>query len=113
MFDLFFRSELEEWLDAFQRSLNLRDEREESSRARPPLKGLPKQKAIRRDNLFNPQSSIEEIEQLQIGSPPTHSASCSPVSKEPPTVSKAVPHPPQTASHTKKVKVLSYKNLSS
>ena len=111
--NLVSRSELEEWLDAFQRSLKLRDEtlrRERSSR--PPLKGLPKQKAIRRDKLFTPQSSLEEAE-LPV-SPLTHSASCSPVPKEPPTVSKEVPEPAETdsqASAAKKVKVLSYKNL--
>lgn len=44
-----FSSELEEWLQAFQRALGLRDDTPLSPSV---LKGLPKQKAIRKDTLF-------------------------------------------------------------
>ena len=44
-----FRAELEEWLGAFQAALNMKDASVSS-----PLKGLPKQKALRKDSHGHP-----------------------------------------------------------
>ena len=104
-------SELENWLEAFQRSLRLKGHgstpQDPTGPSAEQLKGLPKQKAMRRDFSRNSSTDLEmEAEEpTRTRSSPTSSTSGS--YKEVPTFEEI-----DTQSAAKKVKVLSYKVLS-